>query len=452
MCRSGKKLVLCLFLSLVSPCEGQLTIFASPSLAERFATQGAQVDLDSGHVRLAGSTAVLGWPRYGDICSGPLRFYDVMTNCTLSRSVPTAVNPWIAVLRLGRSHGCPSLAVVLRMVGGDDAGALCGAVLLEAGDMPELAPGDTPGTFVPVLRRPAAATALAAAMEEAQAEGLASLRGELHWGQPVFIESLPNKLLPIEFWLNPASASRARLRAAAVALRPLRQHLAWQIHWPVSWRAETKNDEFCIRGSALSDFHAGGFVCMASGNASGSAPALLEEAAHLRCVQEADITQEMRWEYLERFLACEESDGEAVCARRLHAFGALGCGPGNFTAFILTEASKPRPWPMGLRGESPDFAVRIAGWAFGGMPEADAVFEAVCAVLQLPGPTQKPSACGEVWHWRAPGFFLQRVPVWPHSFVSLLLSFLLPLCCSPLKRTLLRLLQCCRCCRKHAKD
>ena len=85
--------------------SGQLTIFATPLLAQRFASEGAEaegywfgsfqlsprplrqrkgeglryhitcahhlkVDLNLGHVRLAGTAAVLGWPRYGDICEG----------------------------------------------------------------------------------------------------------------------------------------------------------------------------------------------------------------------------------------------------------------------------------------------------------------------------------------------------------------------------------------------
>ena len=29
-----------------------------------------KVDLNLGHIRLAGTAAVLGWPRYGDICEG----------------------------------------------------------------------------------------------------------------------------------------------------------------------------------------------------------------------------------------------------------------------------------------------------------------------------------------------------------------------------------------------
>ncbi|CAE7484969.1 unnamed protein product [Symbiodinium sp. CCMP2456] len=431
-------------------CSSQLTIFAAPLLAQRFASEGAEVDLNLGHVRLAGTAAVLGWPRYGDICEGPLRLFDVETNCTLSRAVPPQTTPWIAVLRLGRNHGCPSLARALRSVEADTDETLCGAVVLEAdAALPELLPGDLPASFVPVLRRPAASVGLAAALQEADAEGLSAIRGALRWGQPLLVESLPSQSLPIEFWLNPASASgRKQLRAAAVALRPLRQHLTWQIYWPVTWRANSseKATEFCISGSDLTNFDAGGFVCMAFGKASDSAAALLEEAAHLRCVEDGDFEKAMRWEYLERtFAACEDSDGTASCsARQLQALGAKRCVPNNFTAFVLSEANKPRPWPMGLRGESPDFAVRIAGWAFGGMPEAEAIFEAVCAVLRLPGPA-KPSACGEVWHWRAPGWFLRRVPLWPHSCLSLLLSFLLPLCWPAFKkRTLGRIFSCCR--------
>eukprot|EP00439_Symbiodinium_sp_Y106_P063042 s1725_g9.t1 len=423
-----------------SVCRGQLTIFAAPLLAQRFASEAAEVDLNLGHIRLAGTAAVLGWPRYGDICEGPLRLFDVETNCTLGRAVPPQTTPWIAVLRLGRKHGCPSLATALRRVEADVGETICGTVVLEAdaGALPELLPGDAPASFVPVLRRPAASAGLAAALEEAEAEGLAAIRGELRWGQPLLVESLPSKSLPIEFWLNPASAAgRKQLRAAAVALRPLRQHLTWQIHWPVTWRANSseKATEFCISGSDLTSFDAAGFVCMASGKASDSAAALLEEAAHLRCVEDGDFEKAMRWEYLERtFAACEDGDGTASCsARQLQALGDKRCVPNNFTAFVLSEARKPRPWPMGLRGDSPDFAVRIAGWAFGGMPEAEAIFEAVCAVLRLPGPT-KPSACGEVWHWRAPGWFLRRVPLWPHSCLSLLLSFLLPFCWPAFRR------------------
>eukprot|EP00439_Symbiodinium_sp_Y106_P063746 s1725_g9.t3 len=383
------------------------------------------------------------------LVSRPLRLFDVETNCTLGRAVPPQTTPWIAVLRLGRKHGCPSLATALRRVEADVGETICGTVVLEAdaGALPELLPGDAPASFVPVLRRPAASAGLAAALEEAEAEGLAAIRGELRWGQPLLVESLPSKSLPIEFWLNPASAAgRKQLRAAAVALRPLRQHLTWQIHWPVTWRANSseKATEFCISGSDLTSFDAAGFVCMASGKASDSAAALLEEAAHLRCVEDGDFEKAMRWEYLERtFAACEDGDGTASCsARQLQALGDKRCVPNNFTAFVLSEARKPRPWPMGLRGDSPDFAVRIAGWAFGGMPEAEAIFEAVCAVLRLPGPT-KPSACGEVWHWRAPGWFLRRVPLWPHSCLSLLLSFLLPFCWPAFRRTLGRLCSCC---------
>ncbi|CAJ1327095.1 unnamed protein product [Effrenium voratum] len=336
--------------------EGQLLLHGPPGLLERFEHLGA-VDLAQRQVWLLGETAVLGWPRWGDGCRGTLLMLQG-EECLLG--VDAEPKQWIAMAT--PQLGCGSMAAL-------HAAALkmrqppCGMLLSEA--LPE-AEGEA-GPVLPTLRLsgPGGSQVLAA-LREASAAGFPGLSAELRWGP---LPLLPEERLPLEVFLSPADgAGLALLARLAKALRPLAPRLALSLRWPLRRRTLPRRHEVC---TPLADGEEG-YICMAQGNASG-----LLAAAHLDC----EAPPELRWEYVERVLArCINSAEVEACCRLQRQTLGLGCTPA-LDAFLRKGVATPQPWPGGdllLHG----FSLRIGGWAYGGVLEAQQVFDAVCSVLR----------------------------------------------------------------------
>eukprot|EP00434_Breviolum_minutum_P022613 symbB.v1.2.019955.t1/scaffold1656.1/size107472/2 len=287
----------------------------------------------------------------------------------------------------------------------------CGLVLVDS-NLPELKQGEGPTSGgVPAVGTPAVPVLLPtlrlASRKLLVMEAAGIAEAELRWGLPMPL--LEDRKLLLEFWMDLAQMSE--LRATLAQLRPLRSFLKLQIR---AMRWSSTDEQHCRPGTLINQ-ELGGYVCLqrkAKTQVDLDVSVGLTFAAQLQC-QES-------WEYLERVLG--------TC--------------------LLTTVEEEHRSTMGLEGCSvaldglggfatgQSLSLRIAGWAYTGLMEAESIFHAVCSVLRLANSGEKPPQCSDLWHWGSPTFYAQSIPFWPYGFLSLMVSFFLPIFSPLISKTL----------------
>ncbi|CAE8667829.1 unnamed protein product, partial [Polarella glacialis] len=427
------------------------------------ATSAAESLYAPGGVVLDGETSVLGWPRHGDGCVGQLGLVELSGDagrCEVASVMGSIVrgSPWIAVLparQTGQSSACRSLAELTRQLQSIAPLSPCGAVFVQdpavEQRLPEIDPGrdDLAVAAIPSLKLEGNGTGgeLVDMLYEAVAAGglAGGVAGELRWGLTT-AAALKDGTTPVEFWASPLdSGALSLLQQLATSLRPLRRllrpvarwHLRLEQNMPHSFRSAA-----CVATGEISNLTAqvGGVLCMPSGDAEHQEAyilAQLQEIGRQKCLRERHAdSPEALWEYIERVLVrcgsveasgLESCSGEQLQALDLNEEAVLRCSRERLAELLREEIERPGPGVGGNVGMESSLEVRIGGWAYGGAMEAELLFAAICSVASRPPAAGGAAACGDVWHWRDPRWFVYRVSMWPQGFLVLAASFMAPM-------------------------